>query len=178
MAVCGKVNNGRLRSGARYRQVQLGTVLKRRIMWYIFKKQTLLGYQIWYWEGWLGHGDHLGTLVQPLVPPPSTTPSTTSDHYYYPYNHPFVLHASLMTFLYNSLLTQNKKNIEENEGHWTWEVLCDYITSLSAVEVETGRRSTNEDSGGGGSPFHDLYNQEQSQLLSKETVLTKKVKGL
>ena len=39
-----------------------GTVLKRPIMCYIFEKQTLWGYQIWYWEVCLGHqlGHHLG----------------------------------------------------------------------------------------------------------------------
>ena len=39
-------------------QVQLGTVLKRPLMCYIFEKHALWGYQIWYWEVCLGN--HLG----------------------------------------------------------------------------------------------------------------------
>ena len=35
---------------ARYSKVQLGTVLKRPILCYIFEKQALWEYQIWYWE--------------------------------------------------------------------------------------------------------------------------------
>ena len=35
---------------AKYSQVQPGTVLKRPIMCYIFEKQALRRYQIWYWE--------------------------------------------------------------------------------------------------------------------------------
>ena len=45
-------------------QVQPGTVPKRPIMCYIFEKQALWGYQIWYWEVCMGHqlGHHLGHI--------------------------------------------------------------------------------------------------------------------
>ena len=61
MAVCSEVDHGRP-GKARYSQVQPGTVLKRPIMCYIYEKQALRGYQIWYWEVCLGHqlGHHLG----------------------------------------------------------------------------------------------------------------------
>ena len=46
----------------RYSQVQCTAVMKRSIMCYIFERQTLWGYQIWYWEGVLRQSQKVSSI--------------------------------------------------------------------------------------------------------------------